>query len=320
MLENFSVTADYFFGCASVFMLHRVENIDPNRLLANENMKVSPEFLEKFIINSQKNGYEFITLNELSDLLSSNTSFKKKIVMTLDDGYIDNYTKAYPIFKKYNVPFIIYLTTSFPENTAIMWWYVLEDFLLQNKAIHLADGSSFTCVTLKEKNEAFLAIREKILKLDQKLLLSELLTLFDQYDIDWVAKTKELALSWAQIKIMTLDPLVTIGSHTKNHYAFNKITEDLIFEEIMGANKLIENEIGKKVEHFAFPFGSRNEVEASQINFVKSFNFKTVLTTREGNIFKKHKNYLYCLPRIMLTENIKSQNILLIKRKPFVTI
>lgn len=320
MLENMPIISDFFTGCASIFMLHRVEDIDSNRLFSNENMKVSPEFLEGFIIDVKKYGYDFISLNELNTLLVAGVPFKKKIVMTLDDGYIDNYLNAYPIFKKHNVPFTIYLTTSFPEKTAIMWWYVLEELILKNNSIQLADGSFFKCITLEEKNEVFLEIRKKIINLDQISLLMGLNFLFDQYSIDWAGKTEELALNWEQVQIMSLDPLVTIGGHTKNHYVFNKITDDLIFKEVVEANQLIEHKIGKKVEHFAFPFGSCNEVEFSQINFVKSFNFKTVVTTRRGHIFNGHNKYLYCLPRIMLTENFKISALPIIKCKRFVTI
>jgi peptidoglycan/xylan/chitin deacetylase (PgdA/CDA1 family) len=34
---------------------------------------------------------------------------QKNVVFTLDDGYADNFINAYPIFKKYNIPFCIYV-------------------------------------------------------------------------------------------------------------------------------------------------------------------------------------------------------------------
>lgn len=42
------------------------------------------------------------------------------MVFTMDDGYKDNYTNALPIFKKYNVPYTIFVTTNFPDRQAIL--------------------------------------------------------------------------------------------------------------------------------------------------------------------------------------------------------
>lgn len=320
LVSRIPFLSNYFLGVATIFMLHRVDMIDNNKIFANENMKISPKFLEKFILELKDQGFDFISMDELYQLLITGRNTKKKIVMTLDDGYVDNFTQAHPIFKKYQIPFTIYITTSFPEKNAILWWYVLEELLHQYSEIRLSDGSYYTYQSLEEKNQVFLDIRSKILKLDQTNLLQELNQLFYGYTIDWYKYTQELAMTWEQIKQLSLDPLVTIAGHTKNHYAFNRISDELIRDEINEANVLIHQHTGKMVKYFAFPFGSIHEVEKKQIEWVKSFGFKTVVTTRKGNIFKQHKNYLYCLPRIMLTENFKKQNILLINRKPFVAL
>ena len=120
---------------------------EDNKLLPNENMKVSPLFLEKFIIELKSKGYEFISLDRLYEILKNGEKVEKQIVFTLDDGYEDNYKIAYPIFKKYNVPFAVYITTSFPEKKAILWWYILEDLIIENSEIILFDGLKYICKT-----------------------------------------------------------------------------------------------------------------------------------------------------------------------------
>ena len=134
LLSNNSFINAYFSGIGTIFMLHRVYPFEDGKLLPNENMKVSPLFLERFIIEFKSLGYEFISINELYEILKNNRNVKKQIVFTLDDGYKDNYVIAYPIFKKYNIPFTIYLSTSFPEKSAVLWWYVLEELIIKNHA------------------------------------------------------------------------------------------------------------------------------------------------------------------------------------------
>ncbi len=301
-------------------MLHRVYPFEANKLHPNENMKVSPEFLDKFIVELQSKGYEFISLDRVYQILKNGEKVKKQIVFTLDDGYLDNYTIAYPIFKKHNVPFAIYVTTSFPQNEAILWWYALEDLIINRDKIVLSNGLEFNCKKYEDKNRVFLEIRKIILQLEQKDLLQKLNGLFNTYNIDWYKFNSQLCLSWDEIVEISKDDLCTIAGHTKNHFAFNKLTKEEIKEEVMQGNAIIESKIDKKIEHFAYPYGSINEVGKRECMIVKQLHFKTVTTTRRGNIFYNHRNNLESLPRIMLTEDFVIKDIGSIKKRRFVTL
>lgn len=320
LLSSIPFINNYYSGIATIFYLHRVDYIDSNKLFPNENMKVSPEFLESFIVELKSKGYEFISLNRLYEILQNGERVKKQIVFTLDDGYKDNYEIAYPIFKKHNVPFTIYITTSFPQNEAILWWYVLEDLILSHDTIILSDGQLFECKSKEQKKNTFLKIREIILGLKQGDFLESLDELFSNYKIDWFAKNRELCMNWEQIIDLSKDELCTIGCHTVNHYRLNQLSIDEVKFEIIEAKKIIEQKTGKKVEHFAYPFGSKYEVGKREFNIVKSLGFKTATTTRRGNIYYEHKNYLECLPRFMLTENFNLDEITKVRRQRVVTL
>ena len=310
----------YYRGVATIFMLHRVGEIDSNKLPANENMKISPTFLESFIKSLLEQGYEIISLDQLYDILLAKKSVTNKVVFTFDDGYKDNLTLALPIFEKYNIPFTVYITTSFPDRRAILWWYALEDVLLNHETIKLSDGSLYQCGDLIEKQKVFLAIRDKILKLNQANLVSLLESFFSSYKVDWYAYTDKLALSWEEIITLANHDLVTIAGHTVNHYAFNQLTADQIKYEVLRANEKLESKISKKIEHFAYPFGSENEVGETEYATVKNLKLKTVTTTRRGNIHLQHAIHLYGLPRIMLTENFDLKDIALPTRRKVVVL
>lgn len=314
-LSKFRIINNLYSGIATIFMLHRVFPFEKNKLFPNENMKVSPEFLENFIIKLKKGGYEFINLDRLTEILANNEKVKKQIVFTLDDGYLDNFTHAYPVFKKLKVPFTIYLTSSFPEGKCILWWYILEDLLLENDFIELSTGT-YSCKTQKEKSEVFIQIRELIINSTETETFIE--TLFSKYKIDWYQPCREKAMNWNQIVELSTDELVTIGGHTVNHLVLNSLEESLVINEIVKGNKIIEEKIKFSVNHFAYPFGSKTEITKRELDIVKGLNIKTATTTRNGNIFPKHKNYLNALPRIMLRENMELSEIGKIKRKRIV--
>lgn len=73
---------------------------------------ISPEKFEFQIQFLLKRGYRFVSINEYYQNLSTKgKEGKKEVLLTIDDGWVDNYTFAFPILKKYNIPAIIYLTT-----------------------------------------------------------------------------------------------------------------------------------------------------------------------------------------------------------------
>jgi peptidoglycan/xylan/chitin deacetylase (PgdA/CDA1 family) len=318
-LSKFRIINNLYSGIATIFMLHRVYPFEKDKLFPNENMKVSPEFLENFIVNLKNNGYEFITLDRLSEILERNEKKKKQIIFTMDDGYLDNYTHAYPIFKKYNIPFTIYITTSFPENTAILWWYALEDIIIKNNIIELP-YCTITCGTSQEKISAFLQIRKLIIGLKRETFFEDLKKLFSKYEVDWCKTVKEKAMNWEQIIELSKNDLVSIGGHTLNHITLNRISEKKdVIKEIIEPNIIIEEKTNKKVNHFAYPFGSIDEIGKREFEIVKSLNIKTATTTRHGNIFPQHQNHLEALPRIMLTESFALSDIGRIRKKRVVT-
>jgi peptidoglycan/xylan/chitin deacetylase (PgdA/CDA1 family) len=58
------------------------------------------------------NGYSSLTMGELYEHLATHTPFpKKSVVITLDDGYADNYYNAYPVLQKYGLHATVFMIT-----------------------------------------------------------------------------------------------------------------------------------------------------------------------------------------------------------------
>lgn len=301
-------------------MLHRVHPFEPDKLMPNESMKTTPEYLDKLIIEFQSRGYEIISIERLYDILTNEEKTDKQIVFTFDDGYKDNYTYAYPVFKKHNIPFTVYITTSFLNRDTILWWHALEDLILKNNELVLSENIRFRCKTIEEKIDTFFKIRKIILSLKPVISKERLNELFALYNVDWSAKCNELAMTWDELFNLSQDSLVTIGNHTINHFPLNRLSKEEIIKEIQDSNSIIESQINKKVEHFAYPFGTPETVGKKEILTIKDFNFKTAATTRNGNIYLEHKNFMYCLPRIMLTDKFRFGDLGRIRKKKIVTI
>ena len=72
-----------------------------------EILSVTTGDFEKQMKYLRDNGYTSIFLNENPAAVS------KPVIITLDDGYVDNFTYAYPILEKYNMKATIFIITDF---------------------------------------------------------------------------------------------------------------------------------------------------------------------------------------------------------------
>jgi len=305
--RSYLLSKPFYSGLGSILTFHRVcpENSKP-RIRGNAGLEVTPEYLESTIRFLNQNDYEIVSMTRASQILKTGNIDKKFVVFTFDDGYIDNYLYAYPIFKKYKVPFTVYVTTRLPDGEAVLWWYLLEDLILNVEHIEFEFNGqryNYNCNTYWKKEWVYQEIHRLIISGSPENLNQRIQQIFKNYsNINFLDKTSELALSWDQVREMSKDPLVEIGAHTINHHALNKLSESAALEEIQGSRDKIELKTGQKVEHFAYPFGTPREVGLREFKIAKKCGFKTSTTTSIGNIFPEHKGLLDQLPRIPVNQ------------------
>ena len=63
---------------------------------------VSKETFETHLQYLHDNGYKMVSVKNMAKMFANGESTEKTIVMTFDDGYLDNYTNVLPLLKKYN--------------------------------------------------------------------------------------------------------------------------------------------------------------------------------------------------------------------------
>jgi peptidoglycan/xylan/chitin deacetylase (PgdA/CDA1 family) len=275
-------------------------------------MEISPEKLEWIIRYFTDAGYNVISLDRLAEILSGTIKAEKKfIVLTFDDGYVDSYTYAYPLLKNLDVPFTIFVATDYPAKDAVMWWYFLENYILEHEKVTWVDENAhevvFTAATIEEKEKLFLKLRLQFINRKAEDI-TKLLTQVMGISLDDIRDFCGLhAMSYAQIKELSDDSLVTIGAHTISHRPLSKLTDNEAYREIAVSKQLLEEITGKPVQHFAYPYGSPNEYGDREIKFAEKAGFKTSVTLQQGNVFREHRTHMQQLPRIPLGEKASKE-------------
>lgn len=296
--------APIYSGIGSILCLHRVVEPGPGpRISTNVALEISAASLEQLIAYLRERRVRIVSLDEVHDILTSGKCNGRFIAFTFDDGYLDNLTLALPIFKKFNAPFALNITTSLIGDSERVWWYRLEDLILKSERVAApGDSPPLETVSHLQKECAFDQLCGRIRSLGAGEREKFLACLFAGHPSP-VTRHPSPTMTWSDVKQLASDPLVTIGAHSVNHYDFNRLTETEVLFELNESRRVIESQLGRKVEHFAFPFGGRNAVGAREFALAKSCGFKTSVTTRDANLFFAHAAHMECLPRIGISGN-----------------
>lgn len=282
-----------------IYMFHMV--CPKTDLLAPiDELRVSPEFFELFLREQQKH-LDFISINDTHTRLSNKQHSDKPFgIITFDDGYEDNYTYAYPILKKLNVPFVIYVSAGLVNDHAPIWNYplIIERIIKKNDELNIG-GRKYVCQTQEQKNETFLKLKGLLFSLPYAHMQEDFKHLFAEYLSDDVFLRN--TLTWEQIAELSKDPLCTIGSHTMTHCRLT-ITDIASLQYELGESKsLLEQHVCKPVEHLSYPYGWKTDVSAEAIVFAQQIGYKTALRSYGGPMREKDDDF-YQLKRKMIHE------------------
>lgn len=96
-----------------VLMYHEFKDI-VGESESEQSISVSTQLFEKQIQKLLEEGYTPITFKELEQYFEHKGGLPAKpVIITTDDGYLSNYTIAYPILRKYNVPATYFITSAY---------------------------------------------------------------------------------------------------------------------------------------------------------------------------------------------------------------
>ncbi len=299
-------------GVGAILTLHHVrpprfDAFQPNRLL-----EVTPSFVERLLKRLARARVDVVSLDEMHRRFISGDFKRRFVCITFDDGYKDMLRWAYPLLKKYQLPFALYIPTSFPDRLGELWWVALEAVIAQNTRIGLViDGKDqfFDCRSVNEKRELYDAIYGYLRsrKTDEELrkIVRDLCACSR---VDIASFCRDLCMSWEEIGQLAADPLCTIGAHTVNHPILKKVPNDtMVRSEMEMSRSVLEAALGRRPEHLAYPVGDPTSAGPREFRIAAELGFKTAVTTRPGVLFKAHRDHLMALPRISVNGEYQRQ-------------
>jgi peptidoglycan/xylan/chitin deacetylase (PgdA/CDA1 family) len=291
-------------GIGAILTLHHVRPPRPDRFQPNQLLEVTPQFLENVVRKLRRSQLDLVSLDEMHRRLVERDFKRRFACVTFDDGYRDTLQWAYPILKTHNVPFAVYLPTSFPDRIGELWWLAIEAVVARNQRIILLiddQERGFECATLAEKHHVFHQLYNWVRSFRTEDELRRVVRdLSVRYLVDIAAFCEELCMSWEELGRLAADPLVTIGAHTVNHVMLAKTPERQARAEMAMSRSVIEASLGLRPDHLSYPVGDASAAGPREFCIAAELGFKTAVTTRPGVLFAEHCAHLTALPRISL--------------------
>ncbi len=291
-------------GAGAILTLHHVRPPRPDRFQPNRLLEVTPSFLEDVVRYLRRSQLDLVSLDEMHRRLTERDLRRRFVCITIDDGYRDTLHWAYPILKRNEVPFAVYIPTSFPDRLGELWWLALEAVIARNERIALlinGEERGFECRTAADKRHLFeelygylrsLATEEELRKVVRDLSA--------RYQVDIADFCEELCMTWDELAKLAADPLVTIGAHTVNHVMLAKVPERSARSEMEMSRSVIEASLGVRPDHLSYPVGDKTSAGPREFRIAAELGFKTAVTTRPGVLFGEHRDHLMALPRVSL--------------------
>lgn len=283
-----------------ILMLHRVHaDCHPSPVGPNQNLSLSIDVLETFILKAKKMGWSFITIDELYLLIKKKQDFKKCLVVSFDDGYLDNFNIGRPALVSLSVPFIIYICGGFLNNRlGVPWWYQLEFALLEffngNAELSLEADISKS----QSFDGLFNYIRHNLMYSGKNLC--DYFPSFDFSSNKISKRFSNLFMSSNELINLSECQYGTIGGHGFFHKVLAGLSEADFQSELDRSRELIEGLTRKRILHFAYPYGGVHDFGHREKRTLEKDGFLTSVSTKFGGVGPKSD--LFELNRINLVD------------------
>lgn len=303
----------------TILYVHGIMEDQDDSLWTPLRSQLSPRQLSHSLaVLSQR--YTFISLSHAIEILTKKRpAINNALVLTLDDGYLNNIKYGVPIFKQFNIVPTIFIASEHTEHNRPFWFdrldYALQQITAPQYTVQLkAHPFIFDCSSRVKLKQSYADFRHSIkntFSCDQAMrdyldLLcqqieqetnSALMNISNQDDWSAIA-------SWQQLANAIDDGSMEIGNHTCNHARLALLKPNIITNEIECAKHKIESELNIPCNSFCYPDNSYNSTAIKLV----SQHHDCALTTDTG--LNKIDTDLQTLKRFSLPVHKDPQKLL----------
>ena len=205
-----------------------------------------------------KSKFDCVSLEEALAMMTGEVPVRSSLLITFDDGNIDNYQTAFPILRSHGLQATFFLPTSFIGTQRLPWWdmiaYIVKHSRKDSFRINYPQPAEFQRDPHRPSATVFQLLRfcSAHATTNYDPLIEELETACG------CARPNESSercfLNWDEVREMQTGGM-KFGSHTHNHDVLSGLSSERQVAELSGSRAILERELGRTVDILAYPVG-----------------------------------------------------------------
>jgi peptidoglycan/xylan/chitin deacetylase (PgdA/CDA1 family)/GT2 family glycosyltransferase len=286
-----------------VLTYHRVCDVatvqgDPHVVDAN------PEVFERQL-QRLKRTCTVVGLQEAIAHVSSPRSRGAVVLITFDDGYLDNYEVAFPILRSVGLPATFFLTTAFVGSAVWPWWDRIAYAVRNTRRLNISLGTGEQVRFRAAPEERLQAVRQ-LLRIYYGLPGS-----LAQTFVDDVEQRCEMAaplggrrfLDWDEAKEMRAAGM-DIGAHSHTHPVLSRLPAADQYWELAESRRILEQRLGCDVHSCAYPVGGRDAFDETTIRAAERAGYQAAFSYDQSGFNSAPWHNPLCLSRIEVGQEV----------------
>jgi len=246
-----------------VLNYHRVGN-PGNTLFDHDLWSATAEDFEQQVRFLKKN-FDVVGLGALDDLLVRR-SRERAVMLTFDDGYLDNYELAFPALRTHGVPAVFFVTTGFLDRGPLAWWDEIAWMVNRSPRSSLS-LRSWLAEPVTWVNGHRSAAIGRLLKTFKSLPTKETAVFLEDVAQETgsgrAAKSVAdgLWMNWDHVREMVRGGM-SIGSHTVTHPILSRVDDEQLRFELTESKRRLEEELSIPIDSISYPVGQPDSFNA----------------------------------------------------------
>ena len=268
-----------------VLNYHRIGNAEDDLFDPGVFSATAEEFDNQ--IADLKRRLSLVTLDEalaFVDGTSKEMTRRCRVLLTFDDGYLDNYEIAYPILRSHGAQGVFFLATGMIGSCEFPWW----------------DRIAYLVNTARRRQFSLRYPAKLAIDIDKNGLAKSLNTILKSFkqpfNCDPARFVRELAeesmgddppgttrrfLNWDEAREMSMGGMA-IGSHTHSHTVLSQLEPERQREELAKSRTIILEQLGTEPKVFAYPVGHKSSFSIQTQKIAQETGYRCAFSHHGG--------------------------------------
>ena len=282
-----------------VLNYHRIGNPDEDLFDPGVFSATAEEFDRQ--IGYLKRRVSLVTLEEALSFVDGSIKEKKsrcRVLITFDDGYLDNYRIAFPILQSHGAQGVFFLATSMVGSCHVPWWDHIA-YLIKTARKPRFSVSYPTSLDVDINKDGVMESVQAVLrsyKNPQNHDTAHFIQLLQESSMgEDPPKTMRRFLSWEEAREMC-NAGMAFGSHAHSHRVLSQLDPSQQREELSTSRAILKQQLGVAADVLAYPVGHKSSFSVETQRIAQELGYRNAFS-HHGGMNLRGKTFPYDVKR-----------------------